>query len=114
MTMTGGEQDIPAVLADLLALYATIGIMAAGFGMMLGGPEKAASIARYFFIRPLVAVRGWALQALTFFWHGLMGLIVSGFALVWQQLARALSWLRSREAGWAEPYLRTVWKKIWP
>jgi tellurite resistance protein TehA-like permease len=37
-----------------IQVYLTLAIMGIGFGMMLGGPDGASAVARFFFLRPLV------------------------------------------------------------
>jgi hypothetical protein len=52
-------QEIAQLLVILVAYYATFGIMAIGFGMMLGGTDSA-SAAGNFFVRPVRRPCGYA------------------------------------------------------
>src|ERR1700674_1477720 len=110
--MTIYSQQIAAVLAQVLAFYTTIGIMAAGFGMMLGGPEQAARVARFFFVRPLHALvhqtRSAVVAIMVTIWSTVVNLIARWVAAELKELAADMRWLATRERGWAVPYLRAA------
>ncbi len=47
-------ENFVELIAMLLGYYITFGLMATGFAMMLRGPKGARTVARWFFLRPVV------------------------------------------------------------
>ena len=85
--------EVTQIAVLLLELYLTLGIMAIGFGMMMGGKAWAQQVGRFFFVRPFAlmgaAARYRARQLLAFVWHVIVGLLLLPIArLLW----RALRW----------------------
>ena len=96
------------VIEQLFILYVAVGIMLAGFGMMLGGPPQAKAALRYFFLRPLK----WLLATLRSWLWLVLGLIASAvlvyvLAPIGRSIARAWRWLTTRERG-------SLRKWVWP
>lgn len=96
------------ILGHLLALYVAVTMGFVGFGMMLGGPPRAKSVMRFFYLRPLYWAAGrtrWLLLAvLVFGWRALVNYVLRP---IWHVLARAWRWLITRERGWLR-------KWVWP
>jgi hypothetical protein len=70
----------------VLGYYATAGVMAAGFGMMFGGPSAAGAMIQLFFVRPVQLVLGTCLTGFGIVLSGLW----SGFVNAVSMLGRAL------------------------
>jgi hypothetical protein len=97
-------QEIVQLLVMLVAYYATFGIMAVGFGMMLNGSDGARSAGNFFLVRPLRAVLQWAraalLAAVTATWSNIIGVVGRWLATELREVARDIRWLVTRERGW--------------
>jgi hypothetical protein len=72
-------QEIAQLLVMLAAYYATFGIMAVGFGMMLGGTDGASAASNFFFPRPARAIFQWTRATLvavvTASWSNIIGIV---------------------------------------
>ena len=97
-------QEIAQLLVLLVAYYATFGIMAVGFAMMLGGDRAAGSTARFFFLSPVqrLVQRTWAtiVAAVVAMWTGFVTAIARWIAAELKELAADLRWLATRPRGW--------------
>lgn len=84
----------------MLALYATIGLMAVGFAIMLGGTSKAGPTARFFFMRPMQRLVAGMQSIVGLILSTIRAALVKGIALVhgailteFRELAADLRWL---------------------
>lgn len=77
--MTSRWQLLDIVIC-LLAYYATVGIMAIGFGTMFAGGRGAGAAARFFFWRPIVSV-----------WQQLASAVTTGMTAFKNSTKRAIA-----------------------
>ena len=97
-------QEIAQLLVVLVAYYATLGIMAIGFGMMMAGTDGAAAAGHFFFVRPVGAIIGWSQATLvglvTVVWTTIIGGVTRSIASEIKEVGKDIRWLVTRERGW--------------
>ena len=93
--------ELARLLVLLLTFYATVGIMAIGFAMMVAGKDGAAAAGQLFLVRPLrwagEQVRVLGIASIVASWQFFLHRIVDPFILA---IERAILWLITRERGW--------------
>ena len=97
-------EEVAQLLIMLGAYYATFGIMAIGFGMMLAGPNGAVAVGNFFFVRPVRATFEWSRTALGALVIGICTAVV-GTIQRWivselKEIEKDIRWLVTRERGW--------------
>jgi hypothetical protein len=97
--------EVAQLLIVLVAYYATFGIMAIGFGMMLGGPDGGASAAgNLFFVRPVLAALAWSraivMTMFTVLSANIVSVIGGWIANEIKEVAKDIRWLVTRPRGW--------------
>ena len=101
-------QEIAPLLVILVQFYATLGIMAIGFGMMIAGTDGATAAGKFFFTRPARAIIDWTRATLaslvTIVWTAVIGRITRWIASEIKEVAKDIRWLVTRERGW-------VWRR---
>jgi hypothetical protein len=97
-------EEVAQLLVVLVQLYATIGIMAIGFGMMVGGPDTATAVGTFFFVRPVQAALAWSRSALVALavtvWTAVIGRLSGWITSEIKEVAKDIRWLVTRERGW--------------
>jgi len=97
-------QEIVQLLAMLVTFYATLGIMAIGFGMMIGHKAGATAAGNFFFVRPVLAVLEWSRTVLVGVVVGvttpLIGTIKRWIVNEFKEVGKDLRWVVTRERGW--------------
>ena len=97
-------QEIAQLLIMLGAYYATFGIMAIGFGMMLRGTEGAAAAGEFFFVRPVRATFEWLRTMLVALvggaWTRVLKVVGSWIVSEIKEIPKDIRWLVTRERGW--------------
>jgi hypothetical protein len=97
-------QEIAQLLIMLVAYYATFGIMAVGFGVMLNGSDGASAAGNFFFVRPLRSLIQWTratlVTAVTANWSNIISVVSRWLATELQEVVRDIRWLVTRERGW--------------
>jgi hypothetical protein len=99
------------LLTLLLSFYLTGAIMAIGAGLMLGGPPAAAAVARFCFLRPVIALLRGILAALRWLageiWVGVRSILTRTWwllrdFLLWPLARGSLAVLRLAAVGFAD------------
>jgi hypothetical protein len=102
---------VDGLLVLLLVYFLTGALMAIGAGLMLGGPPAAAAVARFCFVRPVIAMLRAVLAGLLWLageiWVGVRSMLMRTWCLLrdfllWPVARAALAVLRLAAVGFAD------------